>query len=97
MIEQMLNAKKIPFIMSEENTAACSWLYSRLEKSFRKQSILRCFDLINRFGIGRQIKNSDIVDFLGITSAGASQLLQKLCKNGCMRKNDDHSYSFICE
>ncbi len=97
MIEQMLNAERVPFIMPEEDIAVCSLLYSRLKKSFRKQSIIRCLDLLNRFGTDSHIKNSDIVAFLGISSAGASQMLKKLCENGCMRKNDDRSYSFVSE
>lgn len=76
---------------------ACSLLYSTFKDSFREPTMLRCFELIDEFGINSHVHSSEIAAFLGVTSARASQLIKQLYENGCIIKNEDRTYSFICD
>ncbi|MBQ3256807.1 MAG: DNA (cytosine-5-)-methyltransferase [Oscillospiraceae bacterium] len=97
MIAKMSSVEKKMFTLYGDKKKACSLLYSTFKDSFREPTMLRCFELIDEFGINSHVHSSEIAAFLGVTSARASQLIKQLYENGCIIKNEDRTYSFICD
>ena len=97
MTSQMTVIEKRMFTMYGEKKTACNQLYIQFRDSFKEQTMLYCFDLIDKFGVNTHFHIAEIASFLGVTSARASQLIKQLDGKGFVKKNSDRSYSFICK
>ncbi len=95
MISKMSETELRLFAMYGKKKSACELLYTNMSSTLRTQTMFRCFDIINEFGVDCHIHNSDIADYLGVTSSRASQLLKQLKTCNCVTKNEDNTYSFL--
>lgn len=97
MTSQMSAIEKRIFSMYGEKKTACNQLYVKHKGSFREKTMLYCCDLIDKYGVNTHVQKEEVASFLGVTTARAYQLLKQLHEKGCVKKNTDRSYSFICE
>lgn len=72
----------------------CKRINDALGDSLRTKSLSGIFAAVKYFSPSVSFRNSSLADFLGVSSARASQIIAQLTQRGCVAKNEDGSYSF---
>ncbi len=81
------------FSMYGNELLLCRAIWDGLGGSIREKTINRYFDTVYHFGV-RTFKTKEMAEYLGITSARASQMLSQLTEMNCVVKKPDRSYQF---
>lgn len=82
------------FTMYGDEHKVCSAIHRQLGDSLRDKTINMYFDIVLHFKCGTRFRNADVVEFLGVSSARASQIITQLCSVHCLSRNEDRTYSF---
>ena len=97
MMSHMNDVERKLFTIESSKQNACKHLYLRLNSRVHQSTIIKCFELIDHFGIHNHVHNKEIAEYLGVTSARVSQLMAQLCQTKCAVKYEDRTYSFVNE
>ena len=82
------------FAMYGNEHKVCSAIYQKLGSSLREKTINIYFDIVFYFKCDSKFRNIEVAEFLGISSARASQIITQLCSVHCLSRNADRTYSF---
>ena len=94
MVQDFSQTEKRLYSMYGNDFRMCRKLYLRFGERIREDTLNSWFDIYFHFGMGKPFKNKDLAEFLGVTSARASQILAFLNAESCVSKNEDGSYAF---
>lgn len=77
-----------------ETFNVCKAISCALFGHAREGTIIRYMDMVEHFGCEKPVRNRELSEYLGFTTARTSQILGQLSEIGCIKRREDRSIVF---
>ncbi len=97
MIRELSPIERELLCLYGEEFNVCRAIVCSLEGHARETTILRYIDLVKHFGCERHVSNRDLSNYLGYTTARASQIIGQLYSIGCIKRCENKKILFTTQ